>query len=249
MISVCMATYNGERFIKEQIDSILMQIGPNDEIVISDDHSTDNTLKIISSYNDKRIKLINNPNVRSVSYNFLNSLKNAKGDYIFLSDQDDIWMPQKIQIILENLINYDLVVHDAKVIDSKGNILNNSAHQNARVNFVYNLISNRTFSGCCMAFRRSILSFCLPFPPSFIMYDHWIALCALTLGLRVKYIENKLILYRRHFDNNSFFKKSKNNFFTKIKYRLVMIYYIFKNILRHYKKAKKYINEISAKLN
>ena len=96
MISVCMAIYNGEKYIKEQIDSILMQLSNEDELVISDDSSNDRTLDIIAEYNDRRIKVLHHIPAIGNSFvkakaNFENALSVAKGDYIFLSDQDDVW--------------------------------------------------------------------------------------------------------------------------------------------------------------
>ena len=91
MVSVCLASYNGEKFIKQQIDSILCQLGKHDEIIISDDSSTDRTVQIIKNYNDPRIKLIEDCKFQSPIFNLENALKQAKGDYIFLSDQDDFW--------------------------------------------------------------------------------------------------------------------------------------------------------------
>ena len=90
MISVCMATYNGEKYIEEQLKSILSQLGENDEVIVSDDSSTDNTLAIVESFNDVRIKIFPNNKFHSPIFNFENALKQATGDYIFLSDQDDV---------------------------------------------------------------------------------------------------------------------------------------------------------------
>ena len=101
MISVCMATYNGENFIKEQIDSILPQLSDDDEIVISDDGSTDKTVDIIENYGDSRIKLLKYNSFRSTIYNLENALKDSKGDVIFLCDQDDKWNEDKVNICLE----------------------------------------------------------------------------------------------------------------------------------------------------
>lgn len=107
MISVCMATYNGGRFIKEQIDSILPQLSQYDELIVSDDGSTDRTLEIIASYKDERIKVFHHQKTGNKYYptlkvcystnNFENALKQAKGDYIFLCDQDDIWEKNKVE--------------------------------------------------------------------------------------------------------------------------------------------------------
>ena len=89
MISVCIATYNGEHYINQQLKSILSQLSYNDEIIISDDSSNDKTINIIESFNDKRIKLLKYQKYFNPIYNFENTLKNVSGDYIFLSDQDD----------------------------------------------------------------------------------------------------------------------------------------------------------------
>ena len=108
MISVCMATYNGERYIKRQIDSILYQLGEDDELIISDDGSTDRTLEIIKKYNDSRIKIYEHikkaelskvKKLRNFYYatsNFENALIHSRGEYIFLADQDDIWESEKV---------------------------------------------------------------------------------------------------------------------------------------------------------
>ena len=97
MISVCIATYNGEKYIKQQLLSILKQIKVNDEIIISDDHSTDKTFNIIKSFNDTRIKFFLNNKGKGYTRNFENALEKAHGDIIFLSDQDDIWIDNKVE--------------------------------------------------------------------------------------------------------------------------------------------------------
>ena len=98
MNSVCIATYNGEKFIEEQIRSILLQLDSHDEIVISDDHSTDKTIQIIKSINDDRIKIIYNKNNKGYTNNFENAISKASGDFIYLSDQDDVWKPTKVKV-------------------------------------------------------------------------------------------------------------------------------------------------------
>ena len=135
MISVCIATYNGERYIVEQIKSILCQINSDDEIVISDAGSTDNTVKEIASINDDRIKLLTyNGNTSApkssvftkmdaVRLNFENALSNSKGDIIFLADQDDIWMSNKVQRCLNELDKFDCIIHDCTVINNDKEVL------------------------------------------------------------------------------------------------------------------------------
>ena len=127
MISVCVASHNGEKYIKEQLDSILCQLSSEDEVVISDDGSTDSTLEIIKGYNDPRIKIFNfkQPSKTShthiyASRNFENALKHSKGEYIFLSDQDDIWMPNKVSICLDALKQNDMIVHNMEIVNDYG---------------------------------------------------------------------------------------------------------------------------------
>src|ERR1700712_935438 len=96
MTSVCLACYNGEKHIKEQIESILIQLDPSDELIISDDSSIDDTILIVKSIRDKRIKLyINEKPSGRPTENFQNALRKAKGTFVFLSDQDDIWIAAK----------------------------------------------------------------------------------------------------------------------------------------------------------
>lgn len=125
MISVCIATYNGERFIREQISSIINQLGNEDEIIISDNGSTDSTIDIIKEIDDKRIKLIKGPKKKSPTSNFENALMHAKGEYIFLSDQDDVWKDNKISICMQYLKHYDCVISDAEMVDENLNIIEN----------------------------------------------------------------------------------------------------------------------------
>jgi len=119
MISVCMATFNGEKYIKEQINSILIQLDYKDELIISDDGSTDKTMEIIHKFDDKRIKLFENKNMHGYAHNFENALKQATGDYIFFSDQDDVWLPNKVEIMLPHLKADNFVISDAYVTNEE----------------------------------------------------------------------------------------------------------------------------------
>ncbi|MBJ8505168.1 glycosyltransferase family 2 protein [Acinetobacter seifertii] len=200
-ISVCMATYNGEKYIKEQLVSILKQISETDEVIISDDSSVDNTLNIIKSINDSRVKVYRNC-FRNVIKNFEFSISKASGDIIFLSDQDDIWHPDKIRNYMDqfNNINIGLVISNLQLIDKNGNEIDREFfEQGFQIGFLQNLIKNN-FIGCSMAFRQELVSKILPFPDNIPMHDWWIGLIALKIS-RVKYIDKKLTYYRRH-DNN-----------------------------------------------
>ena len=119
-ISVCMATYNGEMYIRRQLDSILKQMSADDELVISDDGSTDNTLEIIGSYKDRRIKLLHSTH-KNLILNFENALKQASGDVVFLSDQDDIWFDKKVKKYKEHLKKNLLVFSNATMFYDNNN--------------------------------------------------------------------------------------------------------------------------------
>lgn len=108
MISVCIATYQGEKYIREQLASILCQLDDADEIIVSDDGSTDRTLDIIRQMADHRIKIVEGPHRHSPTLNFERALQEARGDYIFLADQDDVWKPDKVQVCMKWLQEYDL---------------------------------------------------------------------------------------------------------------------------------------------
>lgn len=224
MISVCLASYNGDLFIKEQIDSILPQLSVTDEIVIADDSSTDNTIEIIKSYNDKRIRLYRNKKSKSPASNFENALRLAKGDYIFLCDQDDIWLPDKVESVMPHFNKYDLIVTDCTVVDGNLNVVEESFFESLKSGpgFWKNFVKN-TYLGCCMAFKREILDYALPFPSEIAMHDIWIGLLVELKG-KPFFLNKQLILYRRH-DNNASFGggKSENSLFFKIKYRTLLI--------------------------
>jgi glycosyltransferase involved in cell wall biosynthesis len=228
MISVCIPTYNGEKYIKEQLDSILCQLSESDEVVVSDDSSTDLTLKIIKNIKDKRIKILPNNNFNSPIYNLENALKHAKGCFIFLSDQDDIWMPDKVETMLKALEKVDLCISDCELIDDNGAILYSSFFKlnHSRNGFFRNLVKN-SYLGCCMAFKRDILRYILPFPQCIAMHDIWIGLCVELWGSSL-FIDKNLIKYRRH--DNSVSSAGSNSdftFFYKIQYRLNFLYQLF----------------------
>ena len=202
-ISVCIATYNGEKYLKEQFDSILSQLSDEDEIIISDDSSTDKTLAIIDSYHDKRIRVFPNQKFHSPIFNFENALKHARGDYIFLSDQDDVWECDKVKIILPYLSRYSLVVSNCSIMDKDGILIREAYfNDNMQKGGVLRNIVHNNYLGCCMAFRKEVLRVALPFPAKIAMHDIWLGLCASAFFSTI-FIPDKLIRYRRHGNNAS----------------------------------------------
>jgi glycosyltransferase involved in cell wall biosynthesis len=237
LISVCIPTYNGEKFLQQQLDSILCQSVPVDEIIISDDSSTDKTIEIVKSYNLNYIKVLENQKFKSPIFNLENALKNANGDYIFLADQDDLWHPDKVKIVFEYLKNYNLVVTDCNIIDEKDNILKPSFFEIAKSGkgFFKNFRQN-TYLGCCMAFDKKLLNHVLPFPKGIAMHDIWIGLNAEFFS-SIYFCNISLVSYRRHGSNASPFRgEFRYSIFYKLKYRIEMLLLIFKNFI-----LKKYI--------
>ena len=202
-VSVCMATHNGASYIIEQIESILDQLSPNDELVISDDASTDDTVQIIRQLKDARVKYVGSQFYGSPSLNFENALQNASGQYIFLADQDDIWASNKIEVVLPFLQNYDLVLTDCELMDKGGDLIYPSFFEirGSKAGFWNNLRKN-SYMGCCMAFRRESLLYALPFPADIHMHDWWIGLLVEARG-RVFFLRQPLMRYRRHGANAS----------------------------------------------
>ena len=222
-----MAVYNGQKYIFEQLNSILKQLSPGDEVIISDNCSTDSILDVIKSIKDSRIAIYSFCN-KSPVLNFENALSKSSGEYIFLSDQDDIWEENKVQVILELLNKYDTVISDCTVIDEKNNILFDSFFKimHSKKGLFKNYYKP-SFLGCCMAFRRSILIKSLPFPPNIPMHDWWIALISEMFG-KTYYLQEKLVRYRRHTSNaTATTGQSQYGIKYKILFRLILFYYLF----------------------
>lgn len=199
MISICIATYNGARYIAEQLASILKQLSAEDEVVVSDDGSTDGTLDIVRSFNDHRIRIVDGPQRHSPTLNFEWALRNAKGEYIFLADQDDVWLEGKVRRCVEELQMCDCVVSDARVTDSLLNTTSESLFllMHVRRGRLSNLLWRNGYTGCCMAFKREVLSKALPFPTDIPMHDIWIGNVAAFCG-SLHFIDDRLQLFRRH---------------------------------------------------
>lgn len=219
-ISVCIATYNGEKYILDQLHSILPQLEEGDEVIISDDSSSDKTLELIKSLRDHRIKIFANNHYRNPVYNFQHALRQATGDIIFLSDQDDLWLEGKVDAVCKALESADVVVTDCKIVDDDLNVLTDSyfKFRKSGKGLLKNLYSNK-YLGCCMAFKRKILEKALPFPPRLPMHDIWLGFIS-ELFYKSVFIPIPFILHRRHLNNSSsVFAKSEASLVQKISFR------------------------------
>lgn len=220
-ISVALAAYNGEKYIGEQIESILPQLGEDGEIVVSDDFPLGKTRAVVEFYSayDSRVKYIEGTG-EGVCRNFENALHHCSGDIIFLCDQDDVWMPEKVERVVSAFENgADVVLHDAFMTDGELNVTDESFFKlnGSKKGLLKNFIKN-SYMGCCMAFRREFESEFLPFPDGLAMHDWWIGLNAEANG-KVEFINEPLIKHRCHGGNVT---GGKTTAMQKIKWRVQM---------------------------
>ncbi len=234
-----MATFNGSKYIREQLDSILCQLGEKDEVVISDDCSTDDTVEIIRSYNDPRIQIHTFKRekkgflpVQLTTTNYENAIKLSKGDYIFLADQDDVWLPTKVKDTMHYLsdLGYDYTLSNYYITDSDLKVIGESSLLS--FNKWKSLFGYAPFHGGTTAFRRSILKDVLPFPKNIQSHDRWIGWIATFKYKYLIFQPERLIYYRRHRANVSTSSgKSKNSIFYRIKTRLEYCYHLIGRLL------------------
>ena len=238
-IDILMATYNGEKYLAEQIDSIICQTYKNWNLLIRDDGSSDNTFKILKEYEkkDDRIKIIKDKKRNlGIAKNFEELLKISSSELIMFSDQDDVWKKDKIKIMLKYVGNSDLIISDAIVTNEKLECISESLFclVKSKNGIIKNVIKN-TYYGCCMLFKRKILEEVLPIPNNKeIGHDLWIGLIS-EKYYKVKFIDEKLIYFRRHSNNVTTINKSKRN----IRKKIIGRYIILKELFRRYKKLKK----------
>lgn len=240
MISVCMATYNGEQFVREQIASILVQLSARDELVIVDDASQDRTLAIIEGFQDERIRILKQPKNLGVLSTFARALSEARGEFIFLADQDDIWHPNKVETVRQTFLadsNVSLVATDFSIIDGEGNtkVESGTSSRKFQPGVLHNVVRNR-YLGCSMAFRRWILDYCLPFPADTPMHDMWIGIVNQIIG-KTGYIDQPLVSYRRHGKNAS--PERHASLWQMIRWRWALV----KNILAFYLRRREVLRE------
>jgi glycosyltransferase involved in cell wall biosynthesis len=206
-VSVAMATYNGSSYIEAQLDSIFRQTHKNIELIIVDDCSTDNTVSLIQQYQKlhANIKLFHNTVNLGVVKTFARAMSLCQGEFIALSDQDDIWFENKLERLLGNIGDNLLIHSDAILVDVNMQTIAKSYAQSTnkdlnKKEFVDYLISNNV-TGCTTLFPRKLLDLALPIPEGFYIHDHYLAIIASFYGT-VKFLNEPLVYYRQH-DKNS----------------------------------------------
>jgi glycosyltransferase involved in cell wall biosynthesis len=228
-VSVAMTTCNGDKYVASQIESILTQLDTNDQLVIADDGSTDSTLEIIEGFasSDDRIRILYGEGL-GIIRNFEKAIKECTNELIFLSDQDDVWVPDKVKVVKE----YFLAQRDLTLIMSDLIVVNQDLEticesylklRGCSTGIMKNIAKN-SYVGCALAFRRELKTFILPFPKGIPMHDSWIGLLAELFG-KVRIIEDKLVLYRRYKDNVTSLT-SNSSVFQKMMWRVKLSYYL-----------------------
>ena len=204
-VSVCMATYNGARYLRPQLDSILAQLEADDELLVQDDGSSDDTVDIIGSYGDPRIDVVANSSNLGVIATFERCLSRARNPIVFLSDQDDEWLPGKVDTMVAPFDDPAVtgVVTDAVIVDADDALTGESffALMRSGPGVVHNYVKN-SYLGCCMAVRREVLAVALPVPRSVRTHDGWIGITADMMG-EVVFLPTPYVRYRRHGGNLS----------------------------------------------
>ena len=232
MISIALITYNGEKYIKEQLDSILNQTIQDFELVVCDDCSTDTTVSILQAYAqiDERIKVYENTANSGVLKNIEKAIKLCKGEFIALSDQDDVWDKMHLQVLYSNIGENYLVCADTLLVDEENNSLHirlSQFYDEMNTDLLKNsdhllrlLVMQNIFQGAAMMLNRKMADIVLPFPNDIKLHDLWFALCAMALDKFI-YVPTIIIRHRRHHRNSSNLLYSKDaHFWNKMEYVL-----------------------------
>ncbi|MES2993279.1 MAG: glycosyltransferase family 2 protein [Pseudomonadota bacterium] len=233
-MSVIMAVYNGRRFLREQLESVLDELLPGDELLVIDDASTDGSLAMLESVDSPALRIHRNPSNLGVRASFERGLRLAAHDIIFLCDQDDIWLPGKRAAFVqafERDATVLAVISDAQVIDADGVVVAPSfmaTRGDFRGSIAATVWRNR-YLGCAMALRRSLLTAALPIPCRVPMHDMWLGAMARILG-RVVYLPVPYLQYRRHGGNVS--PSRPQSMSTMLRWRVALVRAVLARTLR-----------------
>lgn len=212
MLSIAMATYNGERFLREQLDSILAQTVTDFEVIVCDDCSTDCTVAILEEYArlDKRFNIYKNTHNLGFKKNFEQVIMLCKGDYIALCDQDDIWYPDHLELLLKNIGDCVMCCGDSDIVDNNNVSLKKRLSDTERVRVLpedthkllyRELLNTSPFQGAAMLLKKDFVQQCLPIPYDVKFHDSWICACACATGDMVYLLNTAVVRYRQHGDN------------------------------------------------
>lgn len=223
LVSIVMATYNGDRFLKKQLDSLTALTYPNIELIVSDDASTDQTLEILQAFSANcPYKLLQNKDHSGLVENFTKAIQLARGEFIALCDQDDVWMPDKIETLLEHIDEFDVISGSFLVIDEKGNY-----HTEGVMHEVYeashhgayrlaDFLNENPILGCASLIRKQLIDRCLPIPKGVLYHDWWFMVSAILRGRGVGYTDKLVLNYRQHGKNTALATFNDKNYYKKL---------------------------------
>ena len=243
LISITMATYNGEKYLEEQLKSIFQQSYPNIEVIVSDDCSQDKTVEILDRFS-KSNNLHYFVNIENLGFvkNFEKVVSLCTGDYNALADQDDIWLPKKLEILKENIGDNTLIFSDALICDENGIVI--SLSQNNVISKIDEALpseNNKVFTrllysnfvtGCTVLMKRDVIKVAHPIPEGIIFHDWWYALCASSIG-NIFFYKKSLIYYRQH---------NRNEVGLLTPHSYINRFFLIFN-LKYYKKRKKIFHD------
>ncbi|MDQ1325824.1 MAG: hypothetical protein QG564_948 [Campylobacterota bacterium] len=244
LISIAMATYNGEKYLTEQLDSIYAQTYKNIEVIVCDDCSSDKTVEILEDYSKKfGLKYFVNENNLGFVKNFEKAVNLCRGDYIALSDQDDIWLPHKLSTLMENIGDNILTCSDLTLINESGHIIEESFFEstnrskNEKFTF-YKLMFRNYIWGCTILMKKDLLKKAHPIPINAESHDQWYGLVASTAG-SIYLCKWPLVLYRQH---------DKNQFGAKKFFKISILKKFFLSMNKEHYKKRIYEGQQKAKV-
>lgn len=209
-LSIILPTYNGAHYIGQQIDSILGQTFGNFELLISDDASSDQTCEILDDYarRDQRISIRKQERNLGFKRNFEFLLREATGRYVALADQDDIWLPTHIELLMKNIGNSLIACGNSELVDSSGRSMGKTMKDEAGIEFFpidmesqfHHLLYNNFVQGCTALISRKLIDLALPIPDDVRFHDYWLASVA-ALSLPIVYVDETIVKYRQHTKN------------------------------------------------
>lgn len=213
LVSIALATYNGEKYLPELLRSLENQTWDNIEIIASDDNSTDNTLEVLGRQLRHPIEIITNTKRLGVNGNFERSIFGCNGAYIALADQDDVWCPEKISDLMSAMQNEErkhgkdtpiLIFSDLEIVDKKLECIHKSffslTQKSQKASQLRDFILGNHIPGCSMLLNRAAISLTLPFPKNIVIHDWWLAMVVATFG-HIHYIDKAHVKYRQHGNN------------------------------------------------
>lgn len=236
-ISVCIATYNGSKFILEQLMSVIQQLSDEDEIIIVDDGSTDNTIQIIKNINDNRINLVLNERNMGHVFSFSRAISLSHNDVVFLCDQDDIWIARRKELMLNRLVNsgkalitsnYNILYNDGVTVFKTKSLLLEKKSYSHFANILGIFLGTRSYYGCAMAFKKELKNIILPMPSFIESHDLWIAMAANLKGSNL-HMEEVSLTRRLHGGNVT---NPDRKLAAKIRSRIIYFLSIFILLIR-----------------